>query len=73
MVRIRDKLADVASSAYQLAGRFNSPELVLDFLHRLCRRLDPVKAPPDCINPAMLRGISRSIGIPFENLFKDGI
>jgi hypothetical protein len=28
-----------------------------------------VKVPPDCISPAMIRGISKSIGIPFERLF----
>ncbi len=72
-VRVRDKMADIAASAYQLAGRHDCPAFVLDFFHHLCRRLDPVKVPPDCINPAMLRGISRSIGIPLENLFKDGI
>jgi hypothetical protein len=61
---VRDKLADIVADAYQLAGRLDSPGFVLDFLYRLCRWLDPVKVPSDCINPAMIRGISRSIGIP---------
>jgi hypothetical protein len=64
-------LADIVADAYQLAGRLNGPGFLLDFLYRLCRRLDPVQVPSDCINPAMIRGISRSIGIPFERLFVD--
>ncbi len=73
MVRIRDKMADIAASLYLLAGRFNCPAFVLDFLHQFCRWLDPVKVPPDCINPAMLRGISRRIGITVEKQFEDDI
>ena len=68
---MRDRLGDAAANAYQFAGRHDSPAFVLDFLHRLCRVLDPVKVPPDCINPAMVRGLSRSIGIPLEDLFRE--
>ena len=72
-MRLRNRLADAAASAYQLAGRRDSPAFVLDFLCWLCRKLDPVKVPPDCINPEMLRGISRSAGIPIEKLFEEEV
>ncbi len=68
---MRDRLGDAAANAYQFAGRHDSPAFVLDFLHRLCQALDPVKVPPNCINPAMVRGLSRSIGIPLEDLFRE--
>ena len=68
---MRDRLGDAAANAHQFAGRHDSPAFVLDFLHRLCRVLDPVKVPPDCINPAMVRGLSRSIGITLEDLFRE--
>jgi hypothetical protein len=70
---IRNRLADIAANAYQLAGRLDSPVFALDFLCWLCRALDPAKAPSDCVNPAMIRGISRSAGIPVEKLFAENI
>ncbi len=70
MAKFRTGLADVAADVYQFAGRCDSPAFLLDFLHWLCRSLDPVKCPPDCINPAMLRGISKSLGILVEKLFE---
>jgi hypothetical protein len=61
----------VAADAYQFAGRHDSPEFVLDFLCWLSRALDSTKVPPDCINPAMLQGISKSIDIPIEKLLEE--
>jgi len=66
-----NKLADIVADVYQFAGRHDSPAFVLDFLCWLCRLIDPVKVPPDCINPAMLRGIAKSTGIPVEKLLED--
>jgi hypothetical protein len=68
---IRDRLADIVADAYQLAGRLDSPAFVLDFLYRVCRRLDPVQVPLDRINPAMIRGISRWLGISVAKLFAE--
>jgi len=65
------RLAVAAADAYQFAGRHDGPELVLDFFYWLSRTLDPTKVPDDCINPAMLEGISKSIGIPMEKLLED--
>ena len=73
MTGVRDRMADIAANAYQLAGRLDSPVFVLDFLCWLCRALDPAKVPPNCVNPAMIRGISRSAGIPVEKLFAEDI
>jgi hypothetical protein len=69
-------LAVVVADAFQFAGRHDSPAFVLDFLHWLCRVLDPLKVPPDCINPAMPAGISRASGIPIEKFWgeqEDGL
>jgi len=71
--KIRFRLAEGAADAYQFAGKHNSPQFVLDFLHWLCRAADPIKVPPDCINPAMLRGLSRVLGMPVEDFFKEGV
>jgi hypothetical protein len=65
------RLAVAAADAYQFAGRHDSPELLMDFFYWLSRALDPTKVPPDCINPAMLQGISKSIGIPMEKLLEE--
>ena len=65
------KLAVAAADAYQFAGRHDSPGFVLDFFYWLSRTLDPTKVPDDCINPAMLQGISKSIGIPVEKLLEE--
>lgn len=73
VIEARDTMADIAANAYQLAGRLDSPAFVLDFLRWLCQALDPAKVPPDCVNPAMIRGISRSAGIPVEKLFAEDI
>jgi hypothetical protein len=70
---VRDRIANIAANAYQLAGRLDSPAFVLDFFCWLCRVLDPVKVPPDCVNPAMIRGISKSAGIPVDKLFAEDI
>jgi hypothetical protein len=67
----RARLADAVADAYQFAGGHDAPAFVLDFLCWLCRKIDPVKVPHDCINPAMLRGISKAIGLPVEELFKE--
>ena len=69
--RMMFKLAVAAADAYQFAGRHDSPAFVLDFFCWLSRALDPTKVPDDCINPAMLEGISKSIGIPMEKLLED--
>jgi len=68
---VRSKLAEAVAAAYQFTGRHDSPALVLDFLYWLSRAIDPVKVPHDCINPAMLKGISKSIGIPLEKLLAE--
>ena len=68
---VRSRLAEAVADAYQFAGRHDSPAFVLDFLYWLSRAIDPVKVPPDCINPAMLKGISKSIGIPLEKLLAE--
>jgi len=65
------RLAVAAAGAYQFAGRHDSPEFVLDFFYWLSRTLDPTRVPDDCINPAMLEAISKSIGIPMEKLLED--
>ena len=70
---VRDRMADIAADTYQLGGRLDSPAFVLDFLCWLCRALDPVKVPPDCLNPAMIRGVSRSVGIPVKKLFAEDV
>jgi len=69
--KVMFRLAVAAADAYQFAGRHDGPELVLDFFYWLSRTLDPTKVPDDCINPAMLEGISKSIGIPMEKLLED--
>jgi len=68
--RMMFRLAVAAADAYQFTGRHDGPELVLDFFYWLSRALDPTKVPDDCINPAMLEGISKSIGIPVEKLLE---
>lgn len=68
---VRTKLAGIAADAYQLAGRHDSPGIVLDILYWICRTLDPVKVRAGHINPAMLKGIAKASGISFEELIKD--
>ena len=69
--RMMFRLAVAAADAYQFAGRHDGPGFVLDFFYWLSRTLDPTKVPDDCINPAMLQGISKSIGIPVEKLLEE--
>lgn len=69
--KVMFRLAVAAADVYQFAGRHDSPEFVLDFLYWLSRLLDPTKVADDCINPAMLMGISKSIGIPMEKLLEE--
>lgn len=69
--KVRFRLAVAAADAYQFTGRHNGPAFVLDFFCWLSRALDPEKVPPDCINPAMLKGIAKSLGMPVETLLED--
>ncbi len=71
ITKTRNSLADKTVYMYQFTGRHAGPGFVPGFFRRLCQALDPVKVPPDCINPAMLRSVSRSVGIPAENLLKE--